>query len=310
MGKNIKNRDKRMEVQGEMPTWVECVKCKSVFLMYKEQGAEEYICKRCRAEVEKKEEESKTEKGKKAEEVTISEVKLVEMLCRRHKKRLEVPESWLETCDYLCPQCYHKLSAKERKAYRHKRKGKKGSDRIKVAKEAKVAEAKPLAEEKRVEGTKGFSIDDFKPKYRIHCQKCGEIVPCHYEWYDKSTVLCPQCYCAMSEDAISLFHMEHKAAKPPKGLGGEIPKAIESGVRRKTEKEYAQWDRNHVYKENGGRWPDERIKRASERALQSAVKRGLVSAIRYKIEIKRRKNKEFYDSMAETKYDLPVIGYR
>ena len=310
MGKNTKNRDKRMEAQEEMPTWVECEKCKAVFLVYKEIAAKGYVCKRCRTEVEKKEEESKTGKGKKAEEVTISEVKLVEMLCKRHKKRIEVPESWLETCDYLCPQCYHKLSAKERKAYRPKRKGKKGIERNKVAEVAKAAEEKLLVEEKKADGTKVFSIDDFKPKYRIHCQKCGEIVPCHYEWYDKSTVLCPQCYCGMSENAIALFHMEHKAEKPSKGMGGEIPKAIESGVRRKTEKEYAQWDRNHVYKENGGRWPDERIKRASVRALQSAVKRGLVSAIRYKIEMKRRKNKEFYDGMAETKYDLPVIGCR
>lgn len=311
MGKNTKIRDKRMEAQEEMPTWVECEKCKAVFLVYKEIAAKGYVCKRCRTEVEKKEEESKNEKGKKSEEVTISEVKLVEMLCKRHKKRIEVPESWLETCDYLCPQCYHKLSAKERKAYRPKRKGKKGIERIKAEKkvsaEAKAAEEKLLVEEKKADGTKGISIDDFKPKYRIHCQKCGEIVPCHYEWYDKSTVLCPQCYCGMSENAIALFHMEHKAEKPPKGMGGEMPKSIESGVRRKTEKEYAQWDRNHVYKENGGRWPDERIKRASVSALQSAVKRGLVSAVRYRIELKRRKKREFYDSLAETKYDLPVI---
>lgn len=310
MGKNTKNRDKRMEAQEEMPTWVECVKCQSEFLMYKDQGAEGYVCKKCRTEVEKKEEKSKKEKGKKSEEVTISEVKLVEMLCRRHKKRIEVPESWLETCDYLCPQCYHKLSAKERKAYAPKRKGKKGIERNKVAEVAKVANDKPLVEEKKAVDTQEFSIDDFKPKYRIHCQKCGEIVPCHYEWYDKSTVLCPQCYCGMSEDAISLFHMEHKAEKPKESVGETMPRPLEGGIRRKTEEEYAQWDRSHVYKENGGRWPDERIKRASVSALQSAVKRGFVSAIRYKIEIKRRKNKEFYDGMAETKYDLPVIGYR
>lgn len=307
MGKNTKKRDKRTEVQEEMPTWVECVKCKAVFLWYKEIAAKGYVCKRCRTEIEKKEEEVKKEKGKKAEEVTISEVKLVEMRCRRHKKRIEVPESWLETCDYLCPQCYHKLSAKERKAYAPKRKGKKGIERNKVAEAANEAKEKPMEEVKRAVDTQEFSIDDFKPKYRIHCQKCGEIVPCHYEWYDKSTVLCPQCYCSMSENAINLFHMEHKAEKPPRDEGGVMPKAIDSGARRKTEEEYAQWDRNHVYKENGGRWPDERIKRASVGALQSAVKRGLVSAVRYRIELNRRKKKDYYDSMAETKYDLPVI---
>lgn len=41
----------------------------------------------------------------------------VSIRCRRHKKRFTVPVSWLETCEWLCPKCYEKLSPAERERY-------------------------------------------------------------------------------------------------------------------------------------------------------------------------------------------------
>lgn len=49
---------------------------------------------------------------------------MVSIRCRRHKKRFNVPEKWLETCEWLCPKCYEKLSAEERLSYAPKEENK------------------------------------------------------------------------------------------------------------------------------------------------------------------------------------------
>lgn len=46
-------------------------------------------------------------------------MELVSIRCCRHKKRFDIPKKWAKTvCDWLCPQCYEKLSALEREKYR------------------------------------------------------------------------------------------------------------------------------------------------------------------------------------------------
>ena len=42
---------------------------------------------------------------------------LVSIRCRRHKKRFNVPVTWLRTCAWLCPKCYRKLTPQERARY-------------------------------------------------------------------------------------------------------------------------------------------------------------------------------------------------
>ena len=42
---------------------------------------------------------------------------LVSIRCRRHKRRFNVPVIWLDTCAWLCPKCYNKLTPSERKKY-------------------------------------------------------------------------------------------------------------------------------------------------------------------------------------------------
>ena len=43
---------------------------------------------------------------------------IVSMRCRRHKKRFNVPTSWLDECDWLCPKCYSRLTEEERDKYK------------------------------------------------------------------------------------------------------------------------------------------------------------------------------------------------
>lgn len=46
-----------------------------------------------------------------------SHQELVSIRCRRHKKRFNVQRKWLDVCSWLCPKCYDKISALERKRY-------------------------------------------------------------------------------------------------------------------------------------------------------------------------------------------------
>lgn len=82
------------------------------------------------------------EKGK-VEGKMKGKEKEVEIRCRRHHKRISVPESWLGTSEYLCPQCYGKLSAKEREAYEPV--GGKGKRKSKVKAQGVPVEGKERA---------------------------------------------------------------------------------------------------------------------------------------------------------------------
>ena len=46
---------------------------------------------------------------------------LVSIRCRRHKKRFNVPVTWLRICEWLCPKCFEKLTPVEREKYSPKK---------------------------------------------------------------------------------------------------------------------------------------------------------------------------------------------
>lgn len=260
--------------------------------------------------------------------------KVVSMSCRRHRRRINVRESWINTCSYLCPQCYERLTEAERLSYAPNKNGFKAEVRpmeqgkpiveptksYKLPKEQKPTEGLVKEETNRTspkekssfsgEFKGGYSLKDLLPKYTVTCKKCGETVPCHYEWYNNSTVLCPTCFSMMSSEEIELFHMEHCSDRPP--IKKESSKNLiygnqKDGKIRKTEKEYALYDKQSIYLHVGGRWSDKHIKHANKESLMAAVKRGLVSPIRAKIELRRRANREWFDSMPEVYHERPRV---
>ena len=249
---------------------------------------------------------------------------VVSIRCTRHKKRFNVPKWWTEIVScWLCPSCYEKLSEEEREKYKPKKKD--GTQKPREAVEGKPVvfpkkarteyEKPPSEEEKQPPKTKRpyhrrealgtGRIEDnpmlagLLPRFKIECQKCGETVRCHYSWFDKSTVLCPSCYSSMTEYEVFRFHDAHKAEKPPYVEDSRpMPiKAMELIKPQEMSEIYkrAAWTKDSGMVENGGRWTNERVMEAKPSELRNAVKAGKVSMARYRIEMGRRKNVEYYD---------------
>ena len=304
--------------------WIACVFCGEEFPIIQDEEAknDEFVCKEC----------NKKEQKMIRDMISQKKTKLNKVYCRRHHKSIEVEASWIETCSYLCPQCYNKLTPKERAKYANKSK-KTVEVKQKAAKTPKVVQKKEKKEKAVLKVSKdgitrddtnaskygfklGYSLADLKPKYKIKCQKCGKEWPCHYSWYDKSTVLCPECYGSMTKDEIEMFHEEHKADKPlpmedvnhrSENVTNKPVKSLEPKI-RKTAAEYREFDRHSNVTIHGGRLSETSIRAASIETLERAVKKGALSAVRLKIEKKRRQNKEYYDSYPDE--SIRVISFR
>lgn len=352
-------------------------------------------------------------------------VKIVSIRCRRHKKRFNVEECWLDTCGWLCPRCYEKLSESEKRKYApagneapEVRPAEKGKPTIlptkyintkcnnkskKLSFEEKIAKINPVDknippkgrsntvkmlcircgkekdvlrsyfytehlfcpdcnwsmeeddkrhfrkialvhlpdiykdaerrylkavdEERRIESAKqkrtassssivgdfldkkkqkkeeenintictihtGFSqkLKDLMPKYRIHCLKCGEDVPCHGFWIEKSKVLCPSCASTMDDYQITAFNRLHDNDKC---------KVMKNEKTKKSSFSFNSSFNDEDPVSFGGGCSDSFIRRATEEELKQAVKQGKLSRVRFKIEMKRRKNPEWYDDCPE-----------
>lgn len=247
---------------------------------------------------------------------TVEEV--VSMRCSRHHKRFEVPKRWLKTCDYLCPRCYDRLSAAERMAYAPRKsidasckksafcdKSTLLSAEVKVPKDGpkqQTRQKSEVSQERSDAAQRVFKDSDYDfllPRYKIACHMCGEVVPCHYVWFEKSTVLCPACYGKLTDKAIKMFHAVHKAEKPHAEYDIDMTVANERRpygraclLRRDIMNEAASSINEEC-------WTTERIMRVTKEELLNAVKRGKVSKVRARIELTRRDNIEYFDLFPE-----------
>jgi protein-arginine kinase activator protein McsA len=303
MKKEIKTTENK-----DNPTWVECTKCGKEYLMHQGKDSDKYVCKRCSKGA------GKDKKEKVDTDIQISEIELVTINCRRHKRLIEVPKGWLDTCTYLCPQCYYKLKAKERKLYSPKKKSAKRKiekhEKLTGVKDGKVGKAVKVEvdngnKEKVGEQVAKVKLSDLMPQNKLHCEMCGKDVMVYRDWYRYSKCICPECYSTMREEQIAVVHIqqENKAK-------GEMPRRNEIRVRRKSAKEYKLWDKNSRYNNKGGVWSTSQICKATVEDLKRAVSEGLVSKVRAKIELRRRKEPTYLNSLPEYMNKLPVIDLR
>lgn len=326
------------------PIWAVCPKCGEEKLTFDtEEGIEHYVCPSCR---------------KKAEEP-------VSMRCRRHKRRFNVPKSWLDKCGWLCPRCYEKLSEEERDRYKPMKMPatceaeedkpivkpsmpikESGKDEDKIP-EAVVVEstneaialpkgiAAPLLEVEKP-GERGKSVIERRrkerhehyitsrvsdnpsfaallPRFKIACMKCGEVVPCHYTWFDNSTVLCPSCYGKMTDYEIRMFHQSHHAEKPryiPNGLPVQkVPpaKPIDFTPCKVSSITEIKWTKESNLVNSGGVWSKSRIMGSSRAELIEACRCGKVSKARCRIELRRRANATFYNMFPPEVGAAPIL---
>ena len=299
-----KERCKKGGSLTERPVWAKCRKCGREDLVFSScVGEEGYLCKSCNGR----------EEG------------VVSIMCLRHKKRVNVPSSWLDVSKWLCPACFERLSPEKRGDYAPKgygssvREAEKGKPTVFPSKcGSKYADKGAIEKHidgqektdvesvskkrsngrnvsKRDFGTHSLAIEGLLPRYRISCQKCGEVVRCHYTWFDNSTVLCPSCYSKMNAFEIQRFHEMHKASKP-EFIPNPIP--VETGCRKNAKggtKDGDDWTRKSTLVNSGGYWSNSRIMSASERELREAADAGIVSKARMRIELNRRKNTGYFD---------------
>lgn len=144
------------------------------------------------------------------------------------------------------------------------------------------------------------------PRYKIACHKCGEVVPCHYVWFEKSTVLCPSCYGQMNDFEIKKFHEQHKSGKPRYEQDVRPFVSLPKSVLQKVEVPRYNWTRQSQLVNSGGYWSNARIMSASEKELIDAARKGIVSKARMRIELKRRKHTEYFDMLSEEVGVTPI----
>lgn len=260
---------------------------------------------------------------------------IVSIRCRRHKKRFNVPRAWTETCAWLCPQCYGRLSSMEREKYMPSEGFKvdirpKENDRptmqlgaekvassgIKSVKKGKSRKKRPRKSAKltschtRAQQSMEFvsagmspSLVSLLPKWRIVCKKCKRVMPVHRVWIDNtSKVLCPECYCSMTEAEVQKFHSKHADETAViTNVSESIADCTGSGTSSN------QGSKPSCFSDNcesdaiayGGRCSVYFITHATDKELIEAVKKGRVSKTRARIEFNRRKNKEYFNDIPD-----------
>lgn len=145
------------------------------------------------------------------------------------------------------------------------------------------------------------------PRYKVTCQQCGDTVPCHYSWFEKSTVLCPSCYCGMSEQERTRFHELHKAAEVPKWKEEcPIQKPCEDFHTNVTT-ECGKWVMDSRLLTSGGFWSSKLIMTAPKWKLKDAARRGLISKARLRIELRRRNDSEYYNMLPQNPGEGPIL---
>lgn len=268
----------------------------------------------------------------------IDDGEIVSIRCLRHKRRFNVEKEWIDTCQWLCPQCHSALSEEERERYRPRsgilpevREAETGKptmypkfvlkaglppiiseeDELKIKTEfceQKISKPKPKPVREKAElvpNSKASDNPSFKgllPRYRIHCLKCGKTVPCHYSWFDNSTVLCPECYAGMGELMRDYFHSIHKAEKPEYKenreslYDGPPTKVFEEPSKKVGRPKKGCFENDNTSSLSG--WSNDRIMSATLKELEEGVELGSLSRVRMKIELGRRRNSHYYNMLA------------
>ena len=159
-------------------------------------------------------------------------------------------------------------------------------DASRVTEEPSPSEPPPKRKKGRPKGTVGYNpvIESVKPQHRIDCKKCGKSVPCFSLWLERSKVLCPSCYYAMSEKQRSDFEFAY-------GVNGGTFKSEFNSPR---------WNRKETDSVSTAVGMSEAaIHRATPQELSMAVKRGRLSAVRMRMELNRRRKAFFYSEFAD-----------
>ena len=227
--------------------------------------------------------------------------------CQRHRKRIEVPSSWVQQCSFLCPKCYNKLTEEERLKYAPRA----ILDEIKAKKEKEreihkksVITKKRARRKKEKEVFTGFKSSMFNyllPRYTVHCKKCGGDAPCNLTWFETSTVLCPTCYNSMSEKERALFEgnktSEKKCSKEVEH-DEKMNKYLKSVQCTQTGRiKNISKAESDAMSASGGIWSYESLSRASVAEIMHGIETGKVSKVRARIELKRRKNLDYYNML-------------
>ena len=139
--------------------------------------------------------------------------KIVSIRCRRHKKRFNVKSDWLKTCKWLCPQCYNKLTANERKKYAPRS----GEEvEVRQAESGKSAVGVKPSQRRSVKKSHGSFIGDFLDR-RNGSKKSGIKDICHDIDRAIDTILSeppPNPCKGMSNSTSYSFRSELDALKP------------------------------------------------------------------------------------------------
>ena len=139
------------------------------------------------------------------------------------------------------------------------------------------------------------------PSYKVKCLKCKRTVPCHKTWYDKSYILCPACYFNMTNKEIERFTKRHsEQSKSAKADIESAQRNMRTTPCISTPPPQVSMDASFDVFRNDGRAVSENfIREATKSELIEAVRRGRLSKARARIELRRRKNAEYYADFPE-----------
>lgn len=144
-------------------------------------------------------------------------------------------------------------------------------------------------------------ITTVMPSYKVKCLKCKRTVPCHKTWFDKSYILCPACYFKMKEKEIERFHEKRKEQyENAKALMDSYILTHPQSAVYSTPPPMVSADADFDVFRNDGRAVSENfIREATKSELIKEVRRGRLSKARARIELRRRKNAEYYANFPE-----------
>ena len=280
--------------------------------------------------------------------------KIVSIRCRRHKKRFNVERSWLDTCKWLCPKCYEKLSLDERLKYSPKDecsdvRPKESGKPVVYAKfqQPVIDNSDARDEEQKIDSNEQGRVDKEKthivnasrfdkvsddkivdkdvsstilspslmallPDWRMECQKCGQIVPVHKAYIDNtSSVLCPSCSSHMNAIEIEKFNSIHSVSK---SHIYHVRRSVVADIKTEPQKELRLTTKPIPFGDSsdiaaGGFYSNSRIMQMSVEELSDAVRKGKISKARARIEIGRRRNREYYNSLPEVEVVAPIMKH-
>lgn len=144
-------------------------------------------------------------------------------------------------------------------------------------------------------------ITTVMPSYKVKCLKCKRTVPCHKHWYDKSYILCPECYFKMASKEVTQFHEKHKEQYASAKAVADSAKPVQSVFVNSSKpppcvSADAEFD---VFRSEGRSSSENFIHDATKEQLLDAVRRGRLSKARARIELRRRKNPMYFADLPD-----------